>query len=160
MRPGRIFLRRMIDELKRVPSWANGTTPYPLSPGFQLDVQWWLDFASDWNGKSLLLHPAQQQCKKLLAAVLQLFAELGLPVAADKLAEPSQTMVFLGVLFDTIAMTMSLEAARLQALLTELQLWRRRTHASRAELQSLIGVLAFAASEGGAAGPHFPAPHD
>ena len=93
----------------------------------------------------LLLHESHEGCKRALAAVLKLFEQLGLPVSADKLEGPSQLMVFLGVLIDTINMTLSLDEKRLQALQEELSLWGKRTSASRQELQSLIGTLAFAA---------------
>lgn len=61
VRPGRTFLRRMLDQLKRIPVWANSTKPYPLTADFQLDVQWWMTFARDWNGKSILQQAEQWQ---------------------------------------------------------------------------------------------------
>jgi hypothetical protein len=93
----------------------------------------------------MLLHKSKIKCSEQLKAILDLLAELGLPVSVAKLVDPSQLMVFLGILFDSINMTLSLEDARLAALLSELNAWEHRTSASRAELQSLIGTLAFAA---------------
>jgi hypothetical protein len=106
-----------------------------------LAVQYLVHYIDDF----MMLHASQAECTRLLDAVLALFARLGLPVAADKRVEPAQLMVFLGVLFDTINMTLSLEEKRMTALLAELASWRERTHASRKELQQLIGTLAFAA---------------
>ena len=73
VRPGRIFLRRMLDlvaaldreERIAVSAFTTGTPPstprigskgkrYRLSAGFILDLQWWSMFAGDWNGISLL----------------------------------------------------------------------------------------------------------
>ena len=93
----------------------------------------------------LLMHAHSRECSELLERILALFKRLGLPVSLAKLEHPSQLMVFLGVLFDTINMTMSLDAERLKAIEAQLAGWKQRATASRAELQSLVGVLLFAA---------------
>lgn len=82
-----------------------------------------------------------------LKQVIKLFAELGIPISMKKLEGPLTSMLFLGILFDTANMTIRLDADRLTAIQTELSLWstESRTSASREELQSLIGVLSFAA---------------
>ena len=77
--------------------------------------------------------------------MLSLFDELGIPIALDKLEGPLTRMVFLGILFDTVAMTISLDAERLEELHAELNLWSGKLTASRQQLQSLIGQLSFAA---------------
>ena len=48
------------------------------------------------------------------------------------------------MLFDTINMTLSLDADRLHAIEAMLADWAQRKSASREELQSLIGTLGFA----------------
>ena len=83
--------------------------------------------------------------KLALNSLLALFKELGIPVAPHKIEGPATVMVFLGILFDTIAMTIRLDDERLVALHQELALWSERRTASKEELQSLIGVLSFAA---------------
>ena len=83
--------------------------------------------------------------KHALKNILAVFAELGLPVSLSKLEGPATTMVFLGILFDTVTMTIRLDEERMANLLKELSLWNDRTSASREELQSLVGVLSFAA---------------
>ena len=83
--------------------------------------------------------------KLALKNMLALFVELGIPVSINKLEGPSTSMVFLGILFDTIAMTIRLEDEKLANIHAELSLWNERTTASREQLQSLIGVLSFAA---------------
>lgn len=93
----------------------------------------------------LLLESNRDKCQQALDRILALFAQLGLPVSREKLEDPSTLMVFLGVLFDTISMSMALEEKRLKAIEQQLAAWGKRTTASREELQSLIGVLAFAA---------------
>lgn len=82
--------------------------------------------------------------KLALQSLLALFAELGIPVSLKKLEGPLTLMTFLGILFDTIAMTIRLDDEKLANIHAELGKWNARTSASKEELQSLIGVLAFA----------------
>ena len=91
----------------------------------------------------ILLHDLAV-AKAKLTHVLAVFAELGIPVSLNKLEGPTTIMVFLGIVFDTEAMTIRLDDERLTAIHTELSQWQQRTTASREELQSLIGVLSFA----------------
>lgn len=86
-----------------------------------------------------------EKAKSCLAHVLAIFAELGIPVSLNKLEGPATLVVFLGILFDTIAMTIRLDEERLAAIHAELARWNERSTASREELQSLVGVLSFAA---------------
>ena len=80
-----------------------------------------------------------------LQQLLALFKELGIPVSMNKLEGPVTLMTFLGIQFDTIAMTIRLDDEKLTNIHTELVRWNERTTASKEELQSLIGVLSFAA---------------
>jgi hypothetical protein len=86
----------------------------------------------------------QDAAKLAFQRLLALFAELGIPVSTDKLEGPVTTMVFLGILFDTDNMQIRLEDSRLATIHAELDIWNTRSAASREELQSLIGCLAFA----------------
>ena len=54
VRPGRTFLRRMIDLSKTVRSLNHHIH---LTPEFRLDLDWWRRFAADWNGTTFFLHP-------------------------------------------------------------------------------------------------------
>ena len=54
-------------------------------------------------------------------------------------------MTFLGVLFDTCSMTVSVTEDRLAEIGSLLKEWEHRTHATLREIQSLIGKLQFAA---------------
>ena len=61
VRPGRSFLRRMLDLLRRS---SAGAAPRPhhhirLNREFRSDLQWWRSFARDWNGVSYLKDQAQ-----------------------------------------------------------------------------------------------------
>lgn len=52
--PGRTFLRRMIDHLKTIPLDAEASAPFPLTTPFKQDVQWWIQFLTQWNGVSVI----------------------------------------------------------------------------------------------------------
>ena len=81
----------------------------------------------------ILLHDLAV-AKAKLTHVLAVFAELGIPVSLNKLEGPTTIMVFLGIVFDTEAMTIRLDDERLTAIHTELSQWQQRTTASREEL--------------------------
>ena len=83
--------------------------------------------------------------KLALDSVLKLFAELGIPISMNKLEGPATSMIFLGILFDSDSMTIRLDDDKLSCIHQELLLWSDRSTASKEQLQSIIGVLSFAA---------------
>ena len=73
-----------------------------------------------------------------------LLAALGLQESSHKACPPSTQMTCLGVLFDTVALTMSVTPERLNQLQDELlPMWLAKKSATKTELQSLIGKLSF-----------------
>jgi len=92
----------------------------------------------------MLLAKTEAQCAQQLDALLKLCTLLGLPVSPSKVETARQVMLLLGVLFDSITMTISLDQDRVLAIQQQLRSWSGRTTASRSELQSLIGTLSFA----------------
>jgi hypothetical protein len=93
----------------------------------------------------LVIVADRADCGAQLQLIVALFAELGLPVARDKLEGPCTSMVFLGILLDSLTMTARLDEQRLAEIGVMLREWAGRKTASREQLQSLIGVLSFAA---------------
>ena len=69
----------------------------------------------------------------------------GLEEAFDKACTPASRMLFLGILFDTIAMTLSISKDRLLEILNLLHKWSDKCYASKKEVQQLIGKLQFVA---------------
>ena len=67
--------------------------------------------------------------------------ELGLQEAPHKLCPPSTNMIFLGVLFDTLKLTLQIPQDKVAETLALLQQWRSRSSATRHQLQSLLGKL-------------------
>ena len=73
-----------------------------------------------------------------------LLQALGLQESSQKVCPPSTQMICLGVLFDTVNLTMSVTSARLRELQDAvLPQWLVKKSATKTELQSLIGKLAF-----------------
>lgn len=93
----------------------------------------------------MILNKSRDECMRQLQALLALFKRLGLPVSPSKIEEPAQLMILLGILFNSITMTISLDEARVKDILALLLLWEHKQTASREELQSLTGLLNFAA---------------
>ena len=79
-----------------------------------------------------------------LEAIVKLFAKLGIPVSPKKLEGPAKTMIFLGILFDSVSMTLRLDEEKLASIHKELDDWSQRTSATKDEILSLIGALSFA----------------
>ena len=80
-----------------------------------------------------------------LSTLRAIMAELGIQPAEHKTCGPTQTMVWLGLLYDTINMTISIPQPKLQEIMELLGEWAGRQRATRGQLQSLLGTLQFVA---------------
>ena len=69
--------------------------------------------------------------------------ELGLKENSSKALPPAQRQIVIGVLFDTINMTMSVTPERVAEIRHLVLFWKDKRTASRRELQSLVGKLMF-----------------
>ena len=78
-----------------------------------------------------------------LGAVLQ---KCGFRESVDKAVPPSEIMVFLGVLFNTITMTLEVTPERVREILDLVQIWLLKSSAKLKEIQSLLGKLHFVAA--------------
>ncbi len=72
-----------------------------------------------------------------------LFLELGIESSPEKDSPPATSMIFLGILFDTIAMTLSIPIAKIQELLDRIRQLLRHRQISYHELQSILGLMSF-----------------
>ena len=70
-----------------------------------------------------------------------LFEELNLLESKSKAHPPSTSMPYLGVTFDTVAMSMSIPSDKLEELRETLSLWSKKKRASKKNLQKLLGKL-------------------
>ena len=72
-------------------------------------------------------------------------AELGLKEAIHKVCRPAQQITWLGLWYDSIAMTISIPAPKLAEIMYTLEGWRGKTEATQREMQQLLGLLQFVA---------------
>lgn len=78
---------------------------------------------------------------KALATATQTLAELGIPLAPDKVEGPTTCLTFLGIELDTVAMTARLPEDKLRRLQAMLLAWQDRKVCTKRELLSIVGVL-------------------
>ena len=74
----------------------------------------------------------------LMGSLLQV---LGLAESLDKAVSPTQVLTYLGVEFDTVKLEMRINSEKCQELSFELIKWARKTVATKADLQSILGKL-------------------
>lgn len=81
------------------------------------------------------------QAQRSFIGLGNLLADLGLAESSSKAVAPTTQMPYLGILFDTIKMTMSVPVDKLAELKAEIDEWARKTTISKRNLQSLLGKL-------------------
>ena len=87
--------------------------------------------------------PTEDQCKQDMQTMSSTFAELGIPLAPDKIIGPKIT--YLGIQIDTANMTISLPTGKYKKLMVQLRTWGMRNKCNKRVLLSLIGTLSFTA---------------
>ena len=75
----------------------------------------------------------------------ELLASLGLEEAPDKAIPPTTQMVFVGILCDSVKMTLEVTPERLTDISAELDQWLDKRKATKRQIQSLVGKLNFVA---------------
>lgn len=73
----------------------------------------------------------------------QVLKNCGIEEAYNKSSPPSEIMTFLGVLFNTLTMTMEITPERLKEIKILIKSWLNRQNASIRDIQSLLGKLNF-----------------
>ena len=76
-------------------------------------------------------------------ALGNLLSRLGIEESKKKACPPSTVMTFLGIEVDTINMCLRVDKVKLKEILDLITNWKRRTTATKEELQSLLGKLIF-----------------
>ena len=88
------------------------------------------------------LAPDLNTARKHLASLRQTMNQLGLEEAHHRATELTQSLVWIGILFDLPTMTMSIPPQKIEQTLQQVQFWLSRTHIPVSKLQMLIGQLA------------------
>ena len=71
---------------------------------------------------------------------------LGMVQAESKVCRPAQAMVWLGIQFNTLDMSMAIPKTKLAEVMECVIAWGDKRRATRKEMQSLLGLLNFVAS--------------
>ena len=88
----------------------------------------------------------EERANAALDSLQAVMSKLGVVEAQHKVCRPSTRMVWLGIIFDSIAMTMAIPADKLTEVMDIFRSWENRTRATRNEMQSLLGLIQFVAS--------------
>ena len=83
--------------------------------------------------------PESNSCQTSL--YIHTFAELGVPLAMEKLEGPSTTLIFLGVEINTTKMEIRLPDEKFQCIRQELTTWMGKKKATKCHTLSLVGQL-------------------
>ena len=101
-----------------------------------------LAYIDDFGGAE----PNRDIASAALSTLQTLFRTLGVEEAQHKVFPPSQVLTWLGIEFNTIAMTMTLPPTKIAEIRTILDAWEGKKRASHKEIQSLFGLLQFVAA--------------
>ena len=105
-------------------------------------LQWLIHYLDDYF---LAGPPNSTSCDNHLRFFLKVCKLLGFPIAMDKVDGPATKLVFLGLELDSVVQQIRLPTTKLNEILEELKHWLQRRKATKRDLLSLIGKLAFAA---------------
>ena len=89
---------------------------------------------------------SEGEANNALQTLQGVMRDLGIQEALHKVCQPAQSMIWLGILFNSIDMTMSSPPSKLEEVMETTRSWQGRSHATRGEMQSLLGLLTFVAS--------------
>ena len=89
---------------------------------------------------------SNERASQALDTLQRIMRELGIAEAIHKVHRPSQRMIWLGILYDSVAMRMSIPVPKMEEIMQIMEDWEGRNRASRREVQSLLGLLQFVAS--------------
>ena len=99
-----------------------------------------LHYLDDFFTAERLIH----DCLGNIDLIKDVFSQLGVPLAPDKLVGPSQVLTYLGIEIDSVNSQIRLPTNKLSELLSSLSVWKDRKKCTKKELLSLIGGLSFA----------------
>ena len=92
----------------------------------------------------LIIGATKDECEKGYNILYNLLLELGFTLSAHKAVLPCQQLIFLGIQFDTVRLTLSLPTVKLAELHTQVKDFLRKSCVSKRDLQRLVGKLNWA----------------
>ena len=92
----------------------------------------------------LIIENSFDRCNAALSSLIQVLRKLGFSINYKKVEGPCRSLIFLGVMIDTVAYTLSLPNEKMCEFIDQLWDFRGRRRASKRQLESLIGSLNWA----------------
>ena len=92
----------------------------------------------------LIVSPSQEECELAFTTLRELLLDLGFQISPSKVVPPCQQLTFLGIVFDTRAMELSLPQSKLDETSLLINTFLARKRASKRQLQQLAGKLNWA----------------
>lgn len=93
----------------------------------------------------LIIADNKEDCLEAYQTLIAMLRQLGFDIAWSKVVDPTQAIVFLGVLLDSLNMSISLPQEKIVKFHNFLREFRSRARASKRQLQKLAGKLSYAA---------------
>jgi hypothetical protein len=93
----------------------------------------------------LVLAPNKNDCLRDMSFLLEALCLLGVPVKPSKVVWPSQSIEFLGLVLDFVAMTVSASPKRVASILNILRDFHSRKSVPFSKFERLVGKLSFMA---------------
>ena len=122
-----LFMQRTLEAI----SYIHGLYGYMSRP-----------YLDDFGGAEKTQHRAEGALNTLQGVLRQ----LGVVEAVNKVCRPAQSMVWLGILFNSVDMTMRIPDQKMDEIKEVLSEWEGRQRATLRDMQRLLGVLQFVAS--------------
>lgn len=138
--PTYMFDRRLPFGAKKSPGIFNRITQSVKRMMQRRGFDTMIVYLDDW----FIVAPTKAACQLALNELLRLLRSLGFSISYSKVVPPCTRLVFLGILIDSVSMTLSLpheKVVELEALLTH---FANSKHATKRQLQSLAGKLNWA----------------
>ena len=92
----------------------------------------------------LVIGATYAECLEIFNCLVELLQELGFQISWHKVVPPTQALIFLGILINSVSQTLELPQDKLVALQDLVQAFLHRHRASKRQLQSLAGKLSWA----------------
>ena len=76
-----------------------------------------------------------------LAQIIKAFNDMGIPLAEDKIEGPSLILIYLGIIINSLDMTIEVPDEKLTEAMANLTKWKNQRTCTKRQLKSLIGKL-------------------
>ena len=92
----------------------------------------------------LIIGATYAECLETFNCLVELLQELGFQISWHKIVPPTQALIFLGIVINSVTQTLELPQDKLVTLQDLVQAFLHRRRASKRQLQSLAGKLSWA----------------